>query len=158
MTCIINRMNGYEKEKMEQNITKKAASTLMYMMSGKRGETSNDKEMGCNQIDDDNNCEAAAKQSNNSIEHDINCVVDANKGKKDGVEIKNEEGKEVDKEFDIDSLYNQDYNYTDIDGAIDGNDNRMIAAEHVCVDDRKCESNGELKDNDDDYNNDDGGE
>ena len=43
------------------------------------------------------------------------------------------------KEFDIDvdSLYNQDYDCTDIDGAVDGTDNRMIAAEHVCIHDRK---------------------
>ncbi len=31
-------------------------------------------------IDDDNNCEAVAKQTNNNIEHDINCVVEANTG------------------------------------------------------------------------------
>ena len=33
----------------------------------------------------------------------------------------------------------------------------MIAAEHVCVDDRKSEGNGEIKYNNDDYNNNDGG-
>jgi len=49
-------------------------------------------------------------------------------------------------------------NYTDIDGTIDCTDNVMIASEHVCVDDSKSEGNGEIKDNNDDYNNDDGGE
>ena len=42
----------------------------------------------------------------------------------------------MDKELDINSIYNQDYIYTSIDGAIDGTDNIMIAGEHVCVDDR----------------------
>ena len=64
-------------------------------------------------------------------------------------------GKE--KEFDIDSIYNKDYDYTDIDGAVDGTDNIMIAGEHVCVNDRKSEGNEEIKDNNDDYNDDDGG-
>ena len=64
-------------------------------MSGKRGETSNDQEeLVCNKIDYDNNCEAATKQTNNIIEHDINCVVDTNKGEKEVVDINNEEGKE----------------------------------------------------------------
>ncbi len=53
----------------------------MVMMSGKRGETSNDKEeLVYNKIDDDKNCEAVAKQTNNKIEHDRNCVVEANTG------------------------------------------------------------------------------
>jgi hypothetical protein len=98
-----------------------------------------------------------AKQTNNKIEHDINCVVDANKGEKEGADINNEGGKEVVKEFDIDSIYNKDYVYTDIDGAIDGTDNIMIAGEHVYVDENKSGSNEEIKDNNDDYNNDDGG-
>ena len=80
MTRIINRMNDYDKVK-GQNNNKKAAGTLMVMMSGKRGETSNAKEeLVCNQIDDDNNCEAVTKQTNNNIEHDRNCVVEANTG------------------------------------------------------------------------------
>jgi len=67
MTRIINRMIGYDKEK-DQNNNKKAAGTLMDMMSGKRGETSNDEEeLVCNKIDDANNCEAVAKQINNNI-------------------------------------------------------------------------------------------
>ena len=65
---------------------------------------------------------------------------------------------EVDKEFDIDSLYNKDYDYTDIDGTVDDTDNRMIAVEHFCVDDRKIEGSGEIKDNNDDCNDDNGGE
>ena len=36
MTRIINRMNGYEKEKDKKN-NKNAAGTLMVMMSGKKG-------------------------------------------------------------------------------------------------------------------------
>jgi len=96
------------------------------------------------------------KQTNNIIEHDISCVVDTNKGQKEGVDINDEGGKEVDKEFDIDSLYNQDYDYTDLDGTVDGTDNVMIALENVCVDDRKSEGNREIKNNNDDYNNDDG--
>jgi hypothetical protein len=72
-------------------------------MSGKKGEQSDNKEAR-KQIDDDNNCEAVAKQTNNNNEHDRNCVVEANTGEKDGVDINNEEGKEEDKEFDIDSL------------------------------------------------------
>ena len=91
----------------------------------------------CNKLDDDKNCEAATKQTNNIIEHDISCVVDTNKGQKEGVDINDEGGKEVDKEFDIDSLYNQDYDYTDLDGTVDGTDNVIISTEHVCVDDRK---------------------
>ena len=60
---------------------KKATSTLMNMMSQKRGETTdNKKELAWNKLDDDINCEAVAKKTNNNIEHDINCVVDANKG------------------------------------------------------------------------------
>ena len=63
----------------------------------------------------------------------------------------------MDNEFDIDSLYSHEYDYMDIDGTINGTDNVMIASEHVCVDDRKSEGNGEIKYNNDDYNNDDGG-
>ena len=61
----------------------------------------------CNEIDDSNNCKAVAKQTNNNIEHDRNCVVDTNKGEKEEVDINGEGEKEVDNEFDIDSLYNQ---------------------------------------------------
>ena len=64
----------------------------------------------------------------------------------------------MDNEFDIDSLYNHEYDYTDIDGTVDGTDNGMIALEYVCDDDRKRESNGEIKDYNDNYNKDDGGE
>ena len=46
----------------------------------------------CNKLDDDNKCEAATKQTNNSIEHDINCVVDTNKGEKERVDINDEGG------------------------------------------------------------------
>ena len=53
----------------------------------------------------------------------------------------------MDKEFDIDSLYNQDYDYTDVDGTVDVTDNGMIASEHVFVDYRKSEGNGEIKKN-----------
>ena len=68
MTHIINRKDGYEKEKKDQNNMKKTVSTLMDMMSGKMGETSNDKEeLVCNKLDDDNNCELATKQTNNII-------------------------------------------------------------------------------------------
>ena len=71
---------------------KKTASTLMVMMSGKKGETINDmEELVCNKLDDDKNCEAATKQTNNIIEHDINCVVDTNKREKRGVDI-NDDG------------------------------------------------------------------
>ena len=98
-----------------------------------------------------------AKQTNNNIEHGINCVVDANNGEREGVDINNEGGKEVEKEFDIDSLYNKDYDYTDIDETIDGTDNVMIALEHVCDDDRKCDHNIEIRENNDNYNNDGGG-
>ena len=96
--------------KKRKRIKKKkdAAGTLMDMMTGKRGETSDDKEeLAWNRLDDDNNCKAAAKPTNNIIEHDKNCVVDANKGEKEGVDFNNEGKKEVDKEFDIDSLYNK---------------------------------------------------
>ena len=34
----------------------------------------------------------------------------------------------------------------------------MIASEHICDDDRKCEHNIEIRDNNDNYNDDDGGE
>jgi len=52
MTRIVNRMNGYDKEKDQKN-DKKAAGTLMVMMSGKRGETNNaEEELVCNEIDD----------------------------------------------------------------------------------------------------------
>jgi len=65
MTRIINRKDGYEKEKKDQNNMKKTVSTLMDVMSGKMGETSNDKEeLVCNKLDDDNNCEAATNQTN----------------------------------------------------------------------------------------------
>ena len=58
----------------------------------KRGKTSTDKEeLAWNKLDDDNNYEAATKQTNNIIEHDINCVVDTNKGDKEGVDI-NDDG------------------------------------------------------------------
>ncbi len=159
MTRIINRMNGYDKE-MDQNNNKKAVGTLMVMIGGKRGETSNAKEeLVCNKIDDANNCKAVAKQTNNNIEHDRNCVVDTNKGEKEGVDINDEGGKEVDKEFDIDSLYNQVYGYADIDGTVNGTDNGIIASEHVCDDGRKHEhnSNREIRDNNANYNKDDGG-
>jgi len=131
----------------------------MVMMSGKRGETSNAKEeLVCNQIYDDNNCETLAKQTKNNIEHDRICLVEANIEEKKGVHINNEGGKEVDNEYDIDSVYNQDYDYVDIDGTVNGTVNGMIALEHVCDDDRKRESNREIKDNNDNYNEDDGGE
>jgi hypothetical protein len=150
-------MNGYEKEK-EQNYKKNAAGTLVVMMNGKRGEASNDEEeLAWNKLDDDNNYEAATKQRNNIIEHDINCVVDTNKGEKEGVDINNEEGKEEDNEFDIDSLYNHEYDYMNIDGTGDGTSNVMIASEHGCDYDRKREHNKEIRDNNDNYNDDDGG-
>ena len=38
----------------------------------------------CNKIDDDNNCKAVAKQTNNNIEHEKNCVVEANTGERKG--------------------------------------------------------------------------
>jgi len=67
------------------------------MMSGKRGETNNDKEeLVYNKIDDANNCKAIAKQTNNNNEHERNCVVEANTGEKEGVDINNEGGQEVD--------------------------------------------------------------
>ncbi len=122
----------------------------MVMMSGKSEETSNaDEELVCNKIDDANNCKAVAKQTNNNIEHDRNCIVDTNKGEKEEVDINDEGGKEMDNEFDIDSLYNHEYDYTDIDGTVDGTDNGMIALEHVCDDDRKHEhnSNRDIRDN-----------
>ena len=37
------------------------------------------------------------KQTNSNIEHDRNCVVHANKGEKEGVDIKNKVGKEMEK-------------------------------------------------------------
>ena len=87
MIPIVNRKDGYAKEKDQNN--KKAAGTLMVMMSGKKGETSNDgDELVCNKLDDDNNCEAATKETNNIIEYDRKCVVDTNKGEKEGVDIK----------------------------------------------------------------------
>ncbi len=43
----------------------------MIIRSGKKGEQSDNKE-AWNQIDDDNNCEAVAKQTNNNIEQDRN--------------------------------------------------------------------------------------
>ena len=44
-------------------------------MSEKRGETTdNKKELAWNKLDDDNNYKAAAKPTNNIIEHDKNCV------------------------------------------------------------------------------------
>ena len=61
-----------------------AASTLMNILSKKRGEQSNNKE-AWNNLDDDNNCEAATNKTNNIIEYDRNCVVDTNKGEKEGV-------------------------------------------------------------------------
>jgi hypothetical protein len=127
----------------------------MVMMSGKKGEQSDNKEAR-KQIDDDNNCEAVAKQTNNNNEHDRKCVVEANTGEKEGVDINDEGGKGMDNEFDIDSLYNHEYDYTDIDGTIDGTDNGMIAWEYVCDDDRKREINREIKDYNDNYNEDDG--
>ena len=68
MTRIINRKDGYdkEKEKKDLNDEKNAASTLMNILSKKRGEQRNNEE-AWNQIDDDNNCEAVAKQTNNNI-------------------------------------------------------------------------------------------
>ena len=66
----------------------------MDMMNEKRRETTdNKKKQAWNKLDDDNNCEAAAKPTNNNIEHDINCVVDANKGEKEGVDINYEGGR-----------------------------------------------------------------
>ena len=65
----------------------------------------------------------------------------------------------MDKELDVevDNLYNQDYDYTDIDGTVDGTDNVMIALEHVCDDDRKRDHSIEIRENNDNYNNDGGG-
>ena len=89
------------------------------MMSGKRGETSNDKEeLVYNKIDDAKNCKAMAKQTHNNNEHERNCVVEANTGEKEGVDIDDEGGMEVDNEFDIDSLNNHEYDYADIDGTV----------------------------------------
>ena len=99
-----------------------------------------------------------AKRTNNNNEHNRNCVVEANTGEKEGVDINDEGGKEVDNEFDIDILYNHEYDYPDIGGTVNGTDNGMIASEHVCDDDRKRERNGEIKDYNDNYNEDDGGE
>jgi hypothetical protein len=92
------------------------------MMSEKKGEQSNNEE-AWNQTDDDTNCEAVAKQTNNNNENDRNCVVEVNTGEKEGLHINDEGGKEMDNEFDIDSLYNHEYDYTDIDGTVDGTDN-----------------------------------
>ncbi len=91
MARIVNRMNGYDKEK-NQNNNKKAAGALMVMMSGKKGEQS-DNEEAWNQIDDDNNCEAVAKQTKNYIEHDRICLFEANIDKKKGVHINDEGGR-----------------------------------------------------------------
>jgi len=111
----------------------------------------------CNEIDYANNCKAVAKQTNNNIEHDRNCVVVTNKGEKEGVDINNEGRKEVNNEFKIDSLYSNEYDYADIDDTVNGTDNGMIALEHVCDDDRKHENNREIKDNNANYKEDDGG-
>ena len=53
----------------------------MEWLSKKRGEQS-DNEALWNKIDDANNCEGVAEQTNNNIEHDRNCVVEANTGEK----------------------------------------------------------------------------
>ncbi len=134
MTLIVTRKDGYdkEKEKKDLNNEKYAAITLMNILSKKRGEQSNNEEVW-NQIDDDKNCEAVTKQTNNSINYDRICVVEANTGEKEGVDINNEGGKKVENEFDIDSLYNHEYDYADIDGTVNGTDNGMIASEHVCI-------------------------
>jgi hypothetical protein len=79
----------------------------MIMMSGNRGEQNNDKE-AWNQIDDDNNCEAVANTTNKNNEHDRNCVVEANTGDNEGVDIHDEGGKEMDNEFDYNDNYNED--------------------------------------------------
>ena len=157
MTRIINRMNSYDKER-DHNSDKKAADTLVVMMSGKRGETNNDKEeLVYNEIDDANNCKAIAKQTNKNNENERNCVVEANTGEKEGVDINDEGGKEVDNEFDIDILNNYENDYADIGGTFDGTDNVMISLEHVCDDDRKRDHNIEIRENSDNYNNDGGG-
>ena len=75
---------------------------------------------------------------------------------KEGVDINDEGGKGMGNEFDIDGLHNHDYDNTDIDGTIDGTDNGMMAWEYVCDDDRKHESNREIKYYNDNYNTDDG--
>ena len=67
----------------------------MVMMSEKNREQSDSKE-AWNQIDDDNNCEAVAKTTDKNNEHDRNCVVEAYTGEKEGVDINDEGGKEVD--------------------------------------------------------------
>ena len=110
-----------------------------------------------NQIDDDNNCEAVAKQTNNDNERDRNCVVEANTGEKEKVHTEDRGEKKVDNEFDIESLYNREYDYADIDGTVNGTDNGMKALEHVCDDDRKRDHNIEIRENNDNYNNDGGG-
>ena len=46
---------------------------------------------------------------------------------------------------DLSGEKEEENNYTDIDGTVDGTDNVMIASEHVCVDDRKSEGNREIK-------------
>ena len=65
MTRINNRKDVYNKEKEKKDITdqKNVASTFMNIMSKKRGEQSDGKE-AWKQLDDDNNCEAVAKQTN----------------------------------------------------------------------------------------------
>ena len=60
--------------------------------------------------------------------------------------------------IDLSEEKEEECNYTDIDGTVDGTDNVMIASEHVCVDDIISEGNREIKDNNDDYKDDDGGE
>ena len=103
MTRINNRKDGYDKEntKKDLNDQKNSTSTLMNIMSKKRGEQSDDKE-AWNQLDDDNNCEAFAKQTNNNIQHDRNCGVEANTGDKEGVHINDEGEKEVGNELQLD--------------------------------------------------------
>ena len=61
-------MNGYDndKTKTDLNDLKNAASTLMNIMSKKGGEQS-DYEEAWNHLDDDNNCETVAKQTNATL-------------------------------------------------------------------------------------------
>ena len=87
------------------NLVTIAMSTLIDLSRKKEIENKSGEET-VDKIDDDNNCEAVAKQTSNNIEHDRNCVVEANTEEKEGVYINNEEGKEEDNKFDIDSLYN----------------------------------------------------
>ena len=56
--------------------------------------------------------------------------------------------------IDLSGEKEEENNYMDIDGVVDGSDNIMIAAEHVCVDYRNSEGSGEIKDNNYDYNDD----